>query len=84
MQFIMDNENIAPEEMEEEKKVKFVFQSITHLFIELRLQMIADQLAEAKVALTTAKPDEMAQAMNKYKELKEIHNQIAKLIGRSR
>lgn len=84
MHFIMDNENIAPEEMEEDKKVRFVFQSITHLFIELRLQMISDQLAEAKRQLAVATPDNAADAMRKYQELKVIHNQIAKMIGRSR
>lgn len=84
MQFIMDNANIAPDEMEEEKKVRFVFQSIQHLFIELRLQMITDQLAVAKQQLASAKGEDALEAMKKYQELKSIHNQIAKLIGRSR
>lgn len=84
MQFIMDNANIAPEEMEEDKKIRFVFQSIQHLFIELRLQMITDQLAEAKRQLASAKGEDAMEAMRKYQELKSIHNQIAKLIGRSR
>lgn len=84
MQFIMDNANIAPDEMEEEKKVRFVFQSIQHLFIELRLQMITEQLAVAKRQLASAKGEDAMAAMRKYQELKSIHNQIAKLIGRSR
>lgn len=84
MQFIMDNANIAPEEMEPEKKVRFVSQSISHLFIELRLQMITDQLAVAKQQLSVAKGEDAIVAMRKYQELKSIHNQIAKLIGRSK
>ncbi len=84
LQFIMDNANIAPDEMEEEKKVRFVFQSIQHLFIELRLQMITDQLDIAKRQLSSATGEDAIIAMKKYQELKSIHNQIAKLIGRSR
>lgn len=84
MQFIMDNENMAPTEMEEEKKNSLLLQNINHLFIEHRLQMISDQLAEAKAQLANASPAEMLDAMKRYKELKNIHNQIAALVGRSR
>ncbi len=84
MNFIMDNVNIAPEEMEEEQKARFVFQSISHLFIELRLQIITEQLAEVKLQLASAKPEDMVVTMQRYKELKSIHSQIAKMIGRSR
>lgn len=84
MQFIMDNENMAPTEMEEEKKNSLLLQNINHLFIEHRLQMISDQLAEAKAQLANASPSEMLDAMKRYKELKNIHNQIAALVGRSR
>lgn len=84
LQFIMDNANIAPDEMEESKKISVVYQSISHLFIELRFQIISDQLAEAKQQLTIATAENTAEAMKKYQQLKSIHNQIAKLIGRSR
>lgn len=84
MNFIIDNVNIAPEEMEYDKKVRFVYQSISHLFIELRFQMVTEQLAEAKRQLVTATPEKSAEAMKKYQELKSVHNYIAKLIGRSR
>lgn len=82
--FIMVNENIAPEEMEPEKRAMQIFNSINHLFIDLRLQMVICQLDEAKKRLETASPEELREAMNHYKEIKELHNQIAKLAGRSR
>lgn len=83
-QFIMVNENIAPEEMEPEKKAMQIFQSINHLFIDLRLQMIIKDLDDAKKQLEAAAPEERLAAMNHYREIKTLHNQIAKLAGRSR
>lgn len=83
-QFIMVNENIAPEEMEPEKKAMQIFQSINHLFIDLRLQMIVAQLDEAKKRLENATPEEQAEAMMHYREMKNLHNQVAKMAGRSR
>lgn len=83
-QLIMVNENIAPEEMEPEKKAMQIFQSISHLFIDLRLQIVAEQYEEAKKRLESASPEEQIEAMKHYKEIKTLHNQIAKLAGRSR
>lgn len=84
VQFIMDNENIAPTEIEKEKLSILLFKNINHLLTEYRLQLISDQLAEAKAQLSAATPDKMVEAMQRYKELKEIHNQIAALVGRTR
>ncbi len=84
VRFIMVNENIAPEEMEPEKKSQQIFQSINHLFVDLRLQMIVEQLEEAKKRLETASPEEQMEAMKHYKEMKSLHNQIAQMAGRSR
>lgn len=84
MQFIMENENIAPSEIDEEKHSSLLLKNINHLFIEHRLQLISEQVAEAKAQLAVAPPEEIVNAMKRYKELKEIHNQIAALVGRSR
>ncbi len=82
--FIMVNENIAPDEMEPDKMAMQIFKSISHLFIDLRLQMVIKQMDDAKKRLETASPEEMVEAMKHYKEIKTLHNQIAKLAGRSK
>ena len=82
-QLIMDNENIAPEEIEQEKQVALLYRKITHLSIELRLHIISEQLASARARLKTAKPEELSEAMEQYKNLKVLHSKVAQLVGRS-
>ncbi|MCF0243691.1 MAG: DNA primase [Bacteroidaceae bacterium] len=82
---IMDqaNVNVKPDEMDETKLVAQTVKNLNHLFIDLRLQMISEQIVEARQRLATATADEMATAMSHYKQLKELQKTVAQMAGRN-
>lgn len=82
---IMENENISPDEnLKEETMLERLMQDINHLLIDLRLQMVTDLVEQAKKRLSSAKGEELAEAMKEYQQLRATQNYISKMVGRYR
>ncbi|MCF0202627.1 MAG: DNA primase [Bacteroidaceae bacterium] len=83
-QFMMEQQPVAADNTAEDNRTVRILNNINHLLIDLRFQIVSGKLEQAKQRLSTAKGEEMADAMRNYQQLKTLLKQISSLIGRTR